>query len=302
MRMQEGGNVMTRTGLAAVGVLVLGGSLAVMLCLGADSPSPRKVELYDGNTVPSDRRQLALKMSDVVKEVNVKPGDVVKAGDVLLVLDDREEQLNLQIIRLEAESDVAVRAAETTRDYKKVELARVQDMYRKQVATQQELDKARLDAELAELEIGKAQVEHGQRQIQARRQETVLDRMRIVCPPDIDRAVVQEVSIRRGELLEVGTGKSAITIVKNDPLWVQVWLPIPVALGLKRQEERTGQKPRLKVIYPDTGESREATIIYYDPVADAASGTQRIRLEMANPENRPSGLPVKVEVPAAGGN
>lgn len=287
---------------AAATVVVLGGSVALMLCLGADAPPAAKVELYDGNTVPSDRRQLALKMSDVVAEVNVKPGDVVKGGDVLLVLDDREERLNFQIIKLEAESDVAVKAAETTRDYKKVELARVQEMHRRQVATQQELDKARLDAELAELEIRKAQIEHGQRQLQLRRQDVLLDRMRIICPPDIERAVVQEVSVRRGELLELGGGKAAVTIVKNDPLWVQVWLPIRVALALKQQEEETRRRPQLKVIYPDTQESRLGTVIYYDPVADAASGTQRIRLEMPNPENRPSGLPVKVEVPVAGGN
>src|SRR5689334_2676670 len=67
---------------------------------------------YPGITVPSERRQLSLKIPDVIRKVNVKAGDVVKNAQVLLVEDTREEEINLQIIKSEADSEVVVKAAE----------------------------------------------------------------------------------------------------------------------------------------------------------------------------------------------
>ncbi len=43
----------------------------------------------------------------------------------------------------------------------------------------------------------------------------------------------------------------------------------------------------------------DATIVFIGAVADAASGTLRVRVELANKDNRPSGEHVRVSFPAS---
>src|SRR6266702_4541015 len=72
-------------------------------------------KLY-GNTLPSEKAEMTLgsRSSDVVWEVRVKKGDIVKPGDILAVEDTREEEAELKTTQLMADSEVAVRAAEVT--------------------------------------------------------------------------------------------------------------------------------------------------------------------------------------------
>jgi RND family efflux transporter MFP subunit len=261
---------------------------------------PEPAGPFQGITRPSERRQLSLKVMDVVWDVLVKPGDAVRTGQLLVIEDRREEELNYRIIKIEAESEarikggeVAVKAAEVTLENKQVELQRVQQMYGNGVATVTELDRARLDVEISKLEIEKARwdleqarVERAQRIAQAERQLVTLDRMQVTSPID---GLVEDVLVRKGEVVD--PQKPVIIVVKNDPLWVEVYLPTGVSLGLQ-----VGQT--VTVRYAFDPRTREARVIYLNPVADAAAGVQLVRLELANPEGLPSGLPVQVLPPA----
>jgi hypothetical protein len=82
-----------------------------------------------------------------------------------------------------------------------------------------------------------------------------------------------------------------MTVVKNDPLWVEFFLPTMQSSKLK-----VGQQ--LEVRYPDQQQWAAAKVIYKAPVADAASDTQKMRLELANPNMTDTGLQVLVRLPA----
>ena len=84
--------------------------------------------------------------------------------------------------------------------------------------------------------------------------------------------------------------KPSIILVQNNPLKVKTMLPTAVTNGMK-----LGQT--LQVRYRDEQEWHEAEIIYFDPVADASSGTQLIHLKMANPEGRRAGMDMAVKMP-----
>src|SRR5829696_8173037 len=103
-----------------------------------------------GKTQPSEKAEMSLasRSSDVVLDVKVKKGDVVKPGQILAVEDTREEEAELKTTELLANSDVAVRAAAVTRDQKNLEVKRMADA-KGNVFTQFEIDKARLDLDLA---------------------------------------------------------------------------------------------------------------------------------------------------------
>jgi RND family efflux transporter MFP subunit len=276
--------------LASLGILALAGSPA----RAAEPQSGR----YPGITVPSKRHQMSLKVPDVVREVHVKAGDVVKKGQLLLSEDTREEEINLKIIKSEADSDVvlkaadvAIKAAEVTKKNREVELGRVKQMYTDKVAGISELNKAELDVELAGLEIEKAKldlekakIELNQRKFQADRQAVLIERMRINAEFDGE---VEEILVKEGEVLD--PQKPAIVVVKLDPLWVEVHLPVEITANLKVGQE-------LEVLYGGQDKARKAKVFYLNPVADAGAGTQQVRMELPNPENRRAGMQVQVNV------
>src|SRR5689334_17572037 len=92
--------------------------------LSAERPADGK--LY-GNTKPSEKAEMSLasRSSDVVLDVKVKKGDVVKPGQVLAVLDTREEEAELKTTELMANSEVTIRAAEATARQKELEVKRM---------------------------------------------------------------------------------------------------------------------------------------------------------------------------------
>jgi hypothetical protein len=101
--------------------------------------------------------------------------------------------------------------------------------------------------------------------------------------------IVETIDVSVGEVTD--PQKPVMTVVKNDPLWIEFHLPTIQSSKLK-----LGQQ--LEVTYPGATQWQAAKIIYKAPVADAASDTQKMRLEMPNPQLIDSGLQVVVRLPA----
>ena len=244
-----------------------------------------------GKTVASETRDLALRVMDVVAKVFVKPGDAVKVGDPLIVEDTREEQVNLEVLRLEGDliSKLIIQAAEATLKNKQNELDRFKQMDTSNVAAKSELERAKLEVELAGLDLEKAKQDREKKLLEVKLQEERIARMQIISPID---GFVQKIDTQEGEVID--PQRPAITVVRNDPLWVEARIPTSRALGLKM-----GQA--LDVYYENENQPRKAQIIFFDPVADPTVSMQLVRLSMPNPEKRPSGMVVQVIVPAEAG-
>ena len=109
--------------------------------------------------------------------------------------------------------------------------------------------------------------------------------MRLVAPV---AGLVEEVNVEEGE--SIGTLGPVVRIVQNDPLWIDVPVPMDQA-----QDLTIGQD--VWVIFPaDSADeaSPNGRIIYKSAVADAASETLQIRIEVSNPLKRPAGERVDV--------
>jgi RND family efflux transporter MFP subunit len=253
-------------------------------------PTPGEIRV-EAKTVPSASRDLALRVMDVVAKVFVKPGDPVKAGDPLIVEDTREEEVNLEILQLEADviGDLIINAAEVTLENKKVELRRVTQFVGEGGGAKSELEKATLEVELAGLDLKKATQDRQKKLLEVKLQRQRIARMQINSPID---GFVQKIEVEEGEVID--PQRPAITIVRNDPLWVEARVPTRRAIALK-----LGQQ--LDVYYKNEPDARKAEIIYFDPVAIAGANFQIVRLAMPNPDNRPSGMMVDVVVPAEAG-
>jgi multidrug efflux pump subunit AcrA (membrane-fusion protein) len=113
-----------------------------------------------GHTFPSERSQHRLKVPGVVAEMLVKPGDRVKAGQILLKEDHAIEDAQLKLYEYVATSEVEIQAAEVNHKQKLVDCKRYEGLYADgKAASINEVEKARLDVDLTKLEIEKAKQE-----------------------------------------------------------------------------------------------------------------------------------------------
>ena len=276
-------------GLAVAGLIAV--SLAMGQGLGTSATPANSTEsTLIGVTMPSqpgktgEQGQLHALLPGIVKELKVKDGDTVKAGQVLIQLDDRMEQAALRSAKVQAESTAALEAAEADLAQKRVELKNQQQMLALKVAQPIEVERAEVDVKVGEARVKVAKEEILQKKADMEKAITQVEYMQIKSPID---GVVN---------LEIGPGQRAdqdravCTVIRNDPLWVRVNIKAKDALGLTVDDV-------LRVKYEDDKDWYDAKVIFLNPRVDAASGKREVRLEMPNKGNKPSGLEVQVMLP-----
>lgn len=238
-------------------------------------------------TQPSRQSRVSFLITGKVAEVPVKVGQRVKAGDTLIQLDDSVERKTLEYLEREAQSTLGIEASQKELENARVTLERIESMYQQSVVSEAELLEARLGVDIAEIRLRKAQEDLELKKIERDKQAEQVRQMRITSPIDGE---VAQIDISEGEIVD--PRQPACWVVDNDPLWVEFTLPAAQAKALTGLET-------LNVRYPDESDWTPAKILFLSPVVDAASDMRRVRLELPNPQQRPSGLQMIVELPAA---
>ena len=286
----------TRIGRIVVGIsgvclpVLLAANLAAAQAPAATAAAGAGAVTYPGITRPSEQRLLNFAFAGVVQKVNVKEGDTVKAGTVLLELDSRMDRSAFKAAQVDAESTLKNEYAKSDAALKKVVLERIEKLFKDNVASVTELDEKRLDAELADKRVELGAEETLTKKYEAERLKTKLDLSQLISTID---GVVQRLDVKEGEIADPNqANRPACVVVKNDPLKVEVFLPTAISETLKPGGE-------LEVQYPKSPDWQKAKITFFDPVADAGSQMRKLHLEMPNPSQRVSGWEVLVRVPPA---
>ncbi|HYO10059.1 MAG TPA: efflux RND transporter periplasmic adaptor subunit [Tepidisphaeraceae bacterium] len=276
-----------RPGIAlSLAAAVLGSRAALAQVPPASQQPQQGTDVITGITKPSVPVKLGLNQLGVVLELPVKEGQRVKQGDVLLQQDAREEQAALEALEIEATSIVRIEASKADLKVKQVQLGRLQELRKINNATASELEEAEVKVVYAEAQVKIAELEQQKAQLEAKRQKYKVEKMRLTSPVN---GYVEVIETKVGEVTD--PQKPIMSVVQNDPLWIEFHLPVPQA-----QRLNVGQS--LEVKYLEETQWQRATLTYRSPVADHASDTQKIRLEMNNRANRDTGLQVQVRLPA----
>lgn len=279
---------MTRpTKLACLAVLAL-------VTAGLALTAPAQVRNENGEvsvtgiTQPSKRSKPSFHGAGVVGKVAVKEGDIVKAGQLLMAQDQEIEALELERLNAEANSNARVEFAQADLNVK-IAVEKRKTSGEAGVFSLAEQEEATLDRVSREKSLDIAALEQSQNKIKARQQEAKVKRMSLLSPID---GIVEKIEAWEGEMIAGDPNKPAIVVVKNDPMYIEI------------RDLNTRQVAMLKVgeamevKYPDAPRWQSAKITHIAPVADASSDTQLVRLEMPNPENKATGLPIQVKLPA----
>jgi len=238
-------------------------------------------------TNPSGDVTLSFVQPGRIARIHFKEGDAVKAGAVLVQLDDSVERARLAQLEADSKNTTNIEAGEASLAQKRVDLKKLEKAASLNAATDLEVEHAKLDVTIAELSLKVAVFEHEQAQRKYDEAKLQIDNMSLKSPID---GSIEKIDVETGESINVL--ESVVRVVQIDPLWIDV--PVPLAETTNLICGNTAQ-----VEFTSPGKmSVKGTIAFIGAVADAASGTLRVRIEVPNKSNRPAGEYVRVVFPA----
>ncbi len=247
-------------------------------------------------TRPSADITLSFVQPGRIASVPFREGDKVKAGDVLVRQDDAAEQVQLAQLKAQSEDLTQMRASEASLEQKKVDLEKLQKAAASNAATFLEVEHAKLDVTIAQLSFELAKFEHEQAGRKYDEYRIRVENMQLKSPVD---GRIEKVDVEVGE--SANALADVIQVVRTDPLWIDA--PVPLAEGINLRTGGTAQ-----IQFAESGKpasSAKGRVVFVAAVADAASGTLRVRVEVPNRMGRPAGEHVLVtfaadEQPQAG--
>lgn len=259
--------------------------LFASLCASGPAPGGE----IEAVTKPSKDVTLSFVRPGRIAKILVKDGQDVKAGQVLAQQDDAAEQVQLAQLKAQAEDITRIKAAEAQLAQKKVELKKLEWAAQRKAVTELEVEQARLGVLISELSLALTRFQRAQDNRKYQEAKIQVARMRLTSPI---AGKVEAVRVEAGE--SVNALAEVVRVVDIDPLWIEVPVPLKQAKSLKR-----GRPVRIGHGDGDNGDKNAAMgrIIHIASVADAASDTLNVRVELANPSGRPAGERVHVSFP-----
>jgi len=257
--------------------------LALVLSLGMTSAAEAAEEIV-ALTEPSSDIVMSFTVAGRVKNVPVREGQAVKAGDLLIELNVEALEARLKQLTLEAENQAEVLASEAELKQKRQDLIKLERAFRKGAATRIELEHARLDVEISEFRLQAARHTQEVAVFKKEEAEAEIKEYRMLSPVD---GLVEKIEVEVGESAK--TSEDAVRVVALNPLWVETDAPLERFGDLSPGRE-------LKVTFPD-GLETAGRLVFRGAVADSASETVRVRLEVANPQGRHAGERVVLSIP-----
>lgn len=228
-------------------------------------------------TRPSKDVMLSFVQPGRIAKVHIRQGDLVKAGQLLVQLDDAVEQAQLAQLKAQSEDTTRIEASQANLDQKGVDLEKFEWAYKRGSVPKLELEHRRLDVEIAKLSLKIAKFEHEQNKRKYKEAEIRIDKMQLKSPID---GIIEEIHVETGESID--SLADVVRVVDIDPLWIDVSVPLAQAKTLKH-----GQTTNVR--FPDSDKTTmKGKIIFIGTVADP-SGTLTTRVEIANSSSRPAG-------------
>lgn len=258
--------------------------------LGAISPS--LIESFAGHrsvSRPAQDAIMGFPQPTMIREVASNAGATVKRGQLLVRGDDAEDAAVLQLQEVRVREPLAVQRAKAAMDLAAVEYQRLKDAEAKGASGPQEVERARLSAEVARIDHLTAQNNQEQEELQVVRLRARLERLRLSAPFD---GVVDQVMVDAGQ--SVSEQDKIVRVVQIDPLRIDVNTPTsdPASETVRQGDEAW--------VLCDLGGKAvlvRGVVVEVAPTVEAASRTRRVRVEVKNPagpQQMLSGQPVWV--------
>lgn len=207
----------------------------------------------------------------VIKEILVREGDNVRKGEVVASLDSDVLEASLKIARHRAQLRGRLDAAAAEYRMRHKRFAKLQQLSAEGHASPSELDRARMDLEIAKAQVELAREERDLASLECERIEAQIEQRRFRSPID---GVVVEIVREVGESTMISDPR-LMTLVQLHPLRVK--FPVSRRCGA---ELREGELVQIEL--PEINDTLDAEIEVISPVLDAKSGTVQVTCVLDN--------------------
>ncbi|MEM1098049.1 MAG: efflux RND transporter periplasmic adaptor subunit [Planctomycetota bacterium] len=237
--------------------------------------------------MPSARVTLAAPLDGIVEQIPFDETQAVRAGDVVVKMDDAIQRVEVLKATVRVESEAALEEAELIQQEMQIMLDRAEDALARNAASDWEVRRARLqrDQAIASVQSTKDSMKLAQAELEL--QQEILAQHELKAPFD---GLVLRRLVEPGATLQ--RGGEMLVLVKLDPLEAEVFMPIE-AYG----ELQVGTAYQLA---PDPSISEQpltGTLKTIDPLIDSASRTVRCVFEIPNPDGLlPAGFEVSFDI------
>ncbi|MCA9008409.1 MAG: efflux RND transporter periplasmic adaptor subunit [Planctomycetaceae bacterium] len=222
-------------------------------------------------------RDIAVAASEMgtLSGINVREGDVVKSGDVIAVMADDVLKASLEVARRSMNVEGTLQSAAADVNLRRSELAKLQDLRKRDHASQQEVDRVQTELIVAESRHLTVREELEIKQLEFRRIEAQLEQRSIRAPI---AGIVSEVHKDAGEFVSPSDPIVA-RIVQLDPLMVVFSVPLD-----QRNSFHQAQTVNLHLGYSDT--TAEGIVEYVSPTTDSSNSSIRVKVRLPNPNGQ----------------
>jgi membrane fusion protein, multidrug efflux system len=230
------------------------------------------VPVVSGITEPIHQLTLSLPVAGRIERLLVREGDEVAAGAILLHLDNRLEQLEVERRRIIVKDEARLQelrrreAILLTQWREAQQLLTNQSLARKQVEDEEMLYQAAA-AERSALEIAKQR-----ERVELQLAEETLQRRTLRAPI---AGTIVSLLFRSGE--SIAAHEAVVQLVDTRRIRFIGHIPAAAAVGVT-----LGSQAQIRLI--GSKESHQATITFVSPVVDPTSGVVEVRAEFDNPD------------------
>lgn len=268
-----------------------GGSVSASPLPGVAAVKPSAESFVaSGPLIVENQVDVMAQREGVVAKVNVEAGTMVRKGQLLGTLDDRQIRADKEAADAKVRSAVAdLKGWEGEVKVLKADRDRAEKMWEDRLITQQDLEHARYKVEADEFEAERARENLQNAQFAAKSLALELAKTRIEAPFN---GVVARRYVRVGQRVAVG----------DRLFWVTAQGPLRVKFALSEQYVgKVQQKSAITVSPAFAPESKyEARVIQVSPVVDPSSGTIEVMAELVGKTDslRP-GMTVNIQLAGA---
>lgn len=258
---------------------MVGFALVSLLSPGSALAQTRDSGSVDCLLEPNRVIDLSSAVRGVLARVEVDRGDLVEEGQIVARFDSSVEQAAMELARARAAANAQVRAEQVNAEFAARRSGRVGALYNQSAVSGDQFDESKTSARLRELQAQQARENQRLAQLEARQAQELLNRHIVRSPV---RGVVVHRYLSPGESAE---DRPIVRIAEIQMLRAEAIIPVSAFGSIK-----VGQRAVIVPEAPLTGHY-VGTVAVVDRVADAASGTFRARVMLANADySLPSGL------------
>lgn len=244
--------------------------IAIFVCTAfADMANGQEVTAY---TEPYRSVDISAAEMGTLADLNVVEGQYVKSGEVIARLDDSLLKASLKIAECSATAQGRLNSALAELKMQKEKFEKLRGLRDRNHASQNEIDRA-----TGQLEVAEARVESARDELRLKEREKArilvqLERMKMKTPID---GYVTHVSKESGEFISMYEPVVA-HVVQLDPLLGIFSVPNGYV-----DRFQAGELTPIKLGADET--EVQAYVEYVAPTADAQSGTVRVKVRIPNP-------------------